>query len=49
MMDEGRVLADGSPDELSRMYSDGEGTATLEDVFMRLTGKRFAVEEAEAE
>jgi ABC-2 type transport system ATP-binding protein len=49
MMDEGRVLADGSPEELSRMYSDGDGTATLEDVFMRLTGKRFALEEAEAE
>ena len=49
MMDEGRVLADGSPEELSRMYSDGGGPATLEEVFMHLTGKRFAVEEVEAE
>ena len=49
MMDEGRVLADGSPEELRRMYSDGGDPATLEDVFMRLTGKRFVVEEAESE
>jgi ABC-2 type transport system ATP-binding protein len=49
MMDEGRVLADGSPEELSRTYSDGEGPATLEEVFMHLTGKRFVAEEAEAE
>jgi ABC-2 type transport system ATP-binding protein len=45
MMDEGRVLADGSPDELGRLYSDGDGPATLEDVFMRLSGKQFANEE----
>ncbi len=45
MMDEGRVLADGSPEELSRMYADGDNPATLEDVFMRLTGKQFANEE----
>ena len=45
MMDEGRVLADGTPDELGRMYSTGEEPATLEAVFMRLTGKAFANEE----
>jgi ABC-2 type transport system ATP-binding protein len=45
MMDEGRVLADGSPDELGRMYANGDGVATLEDVFMHLTGKAFASEE----
>jgi ABC-2 type transport system ATP-binding protein len=45
MMDEGRVLADGSPEELGRRYADGTGPATLEDVFMRLTGKRFGSEE----
>jgi ABC-2 type transport system ATP-binding protein len=45
MMDEGRVLADGSPEELCRVYSDGDRPATLEDVFMRLTGKQFAGEE----
>jgi ABC-2 type transport system ATP-binding protein len=47
MMDEGRVLADGSPEELGRLYSDGDGHASLEDVFMRLTGKAFATAEAE--
>jgi ABC-2 type transport system ATP-binding protein len=45
MMDEGRVLADGTPEELAQKYSDGSGPASLEDVFMRLTGKRFALEE----
>src|SRR5262249_47181787 len=43
MMDEGRVLADGSPAELCARH----GGATLEDVFMRLTGKAFESEEAE--
>ena len=42
MMDEGRVLADGTPEELGRLYSDGTGVATLEDIFMRLTGKSFS-------
>jgi len=45
MMDEGRVLADGSPEELGRMYSNGNEPASLEDVFMRLSGKEFAKEE----
>jgi len=45
MMDEGRVLADGSPEELGRKYANGDGVATLEDVFMHLTGKAFAHEE----
>jgi ABC-2 type transport system ATP-binding protein len=45
MMDAGRVLADGSPEELCRMYSEGDEPSSLEDVFMRLTGKRFASEE----
>ncbi|TMC38919.1 MAG: ABC transporter ATP-binding protein [Chloroflexi bacterium] len=43
MMDGGRVLADGSPAELCREH----GGATLEDVFMHLTGKRLEAEEAE--
>src|SRR5881409_2556764 len=42
MMDEGRVLADGSPEELGRRYSNGDGPAGLEEVFMHLSGKRFA-------
>ena len=43
MMDGGRVLADGSPKQLRREL----GGATLEDVFMHLTGKAFEAEEAE--
>jgi ABC-2 type transport system ATP-binding protein len=49
MMDEGRVLADGSPEELCRRYSGADGAGTLEDVFMHLTGKQFARDEAEEE
>src|SRR3979490_2401623 len=45
MMDGGRVLADGSPEELCRLHADGGPNATLEDVFMHLTGKRFEVAE----
>jgi ABC-2 type transport system ATP-binding protein len=45
MMDEGRVLADGSPDELGRLYANADGPASLEDVFMQLSGKEFAREE----
>jgi ABC-2 type transport system ATP-binding protein len=45
MMDEGRVLADGSPDELGRKYANANGPASLEDVFMQLSGKEFAKEE----
>ncbi|HEX3508161.1 MAG TPA: ABC transporter ATP-binding protein [Candidatus Dormibacteraeota bacterium] len=45
MMDEGRVLADGSPDELGRKYANANGPASLEDVFMQLSGKAFAKEE----
>jgi ABC-2 type transport system ATP-binding protein len=45
MMDEGRVLADGSPEELGRKYANGSEPASLEDVFMRLSGKEFAKEE----
>jgi ABC-2 type transport system ATP-binding protein len=46
MMDGGHVLADGAPDELCRRH----GGATLEDVFMQLTGKTLesgAAEEVE--
>src|SRR5437660_2951986 len=43
MLDGGRVLADGSPDELRARH----GAATLEDVFMDLTGKTLEAEEAE--
>jgi ABC-2 type transport system ATP-binding protein len=43
MLDGGRVLADGAPDELGRRYA----AATLEDVFMQLTGKTLEAEELE--
>ena len=43
MMDGGRVLADGTPDELCRSF----GAPTLEDVFMQLTGKTLEQEEEE--
>src|ERR1700682_4283784 len=45
MMDGGRVLADGSPEELCRLHANDKPNPTLEDVFMHLTGKTFAVEE----
>jgi len=43
MLDGGRVLADGAPDELCHRY----GSDTLEDVFMQLTGKKLEAEELE--
>jgi ABC-2 type transport system ATP-binding protein len=43
MMDGGRVIADGPPHELCIAYS----ASSLEDVFMRLSGKTFEEEEAE--
>ena len=49
MMDGGRVLADGSPDELCRLHANGVANATLEDVFMHLTGKSFSVAEEKEE
>jgi ABC-2 type transport system ATP-binding protein len=47
MMDGGRVLADGTPVELCRKYGGGRPDTTLEDVFMHLTGKTFALAEKE--
>jgi ABC-2 type transport system ATP-binding protein len=49
MMDGGRVLADGSPEELCRLHANGKSNPTLEDVFMHLTGKTFAVAEEKDE
>jgi ABC-2 type transport system ATP-binding protein len=49
MMDGGRVLADGSPEELCRLHGDGVTAASLEDVFMHLTGKPFELEEEEGD
>ena len=47
MMDGGRVLADGTPDELIRLYGGGDRNATLEDVFMHLTGKSLENDDEE--
>jgi ABC-2 type transport system ATP-binding protein len=47
MMNGGRVLADGTPAELCRVYGGGRQDTTLEDVFMHLTGKTFALAEKE--
>ena len=50
MMDAGRVLADGTPDELCRRYTQDGRPCTLEDVFMLLSGKSLQVDgEEEAE
>jgi ABC-2 type transport system ATP-binding protein len=45
MMDGGRVLADGTPEELCRVHGGG----TLEDVFMHLTGRSLALAEKEGD
>ena len=45
MMDGGRVLADGTPQELCRRFE----APTLEEVFMHLTGKTLEAEGAEEE
>ncbi|HLQ62892.1 MAG TPA: ABC transporter ATP-binding protein [Candidatus Acidoferrales bacterium] len=45
MLDEGRVLADASPAELRRR----EGDISLEEVFLRLTGKVYEAEKEEEE
>ena len=45
---EGRVLAEGTPAELIRRHAGVEG-GTLEDAFMRLTGKRLIEDEEEKE
>src|SRR6266571_2165315 len=49
MMDGGRVLADGSPDELCRHHGGANSRPTLEDVFMHLTGKTLELDGEEVE
>jgi ABC-2 type transport system ATP-binding protein len=50
MMDAGRVLADGTPDELCRQYTQEGRPSTLEEVFMLLSGKSLQLDgEEEAE
>jgi ABC-type Na+ transport system ATPase subunit NatA len=45
MMDNGHVLADGTPEQLCREH----GCSTLEEVFMQLTGKTLEAEPEEVE
>jgi ABC-2 type transport system ATP-binding protein len=47
VIDQGRVLADGAPAQLIREHAGEEGT--LEDAFMRLTGKRLEEDEEKEE
>ena len=50
LIDQGRVLAEGTPAELARLHG-GRAGASLEDAFMQLTGKRLEedIEEPEEE
>ena len=48
LIDQGRVLAEGTPKDLIRRHASEEG-GSLEDVFMRVTGKRLAEDEEEKE
>ena len=48
VIDRGRMLAEGTPAELIRRHVGAEG-GTLEDAFMRLTGKRLVEDEEEKE
>jgi ABC-2 type transport system ATP-binding protein len=47
VIDQGRVLAEGTPSELIRAHAAAGGT--LEDAFMQLTGKRLEEDEEEKE
>src|ERR1700716_3938691 len=47
MMDAGRVLADGTPDELCRRYTQDGRPSTLEDLFMLLSGKSLQLDDEE--
>ena len=48
VIDHGRVLAEGTPAELIRIHAGPDG-GSLEDAFMRLTGKRLEEDEEEKE
>ncbi len=48
VIDQGRVLAEGTPTELIRVHAGPDG-GSLEDAFMRLTGKRLEEDEEEKE
>ena len=48
IIDRGRVLAEGSPAELCQRFAEPGRAATLEDVFMRLSGKSLEEDEDES-
>jgi len=48
ILDRGRILAEGTPAELRAQHSQNGDGASLEDVFLRLTGKTFD-DDSEAE
>jgi ABC-2 type transport system ATP-binding protein len=48
ILDRGRILAEGTPAELRAQHSEQGDGASLEDVFLRLTGKSFD-DDSEAE
>jgi ABC-2 type transport system ATP-binding protein len=48
VIDQGRVLAEGTPAELIRLHA-GKTDGSLEDAFMQLTGKRLEEDEEEKE
>jgi ABC-2 type transport system ATP-binding protein len=48
ILDRGRILAEGTPEELRARHSEQGDGASLEDVFLRLTGKSFD-DDSEAE
>jgi hypothetical protein len=39
-MDYGKIIVEGKPDELIKEYAETQ-SATLEDVFLKLTGKKL--------
>ena len=42
IMDNGRIVATGTRDELARLVTDGDpGSVTLEEIFLTLTGKKL--------
>ena len=41
IMDNGRVIATGTSEELKKMITDDPATITLEEVFLTLTGKKL--------
>jgi len=45
MLEHGRILAQGSPSQLRRRHTGAGTEATLEDVYLQLSGKSYAAED----